>query len=82
MQKSKTAIPYAPPYAPQEELNLHNFNDLEDVIKECFLIFEGISQYNTPYKVLVVKKKYAFDPALITLFSRIGVTTMHNPNSA
>lgn len=48
-------------------------NSLEAVIKECFLIFEGTSQYNKPYKVLVVKKKYAFDPALIALFERLGV---------
>ena len=69
--------------APQQDFPLDHFlqdsNDLNDVIKNCFLIFEGISQYNTPYRVLVVKKKYAFDPALITLFKRIGVTVMHNP---
>ena len=73
--------PYLPPDEVQETLDMRNFNDLEDVIKECFLIFEGTSKYNTPYKVLVVKKKYSFDPALITLFSRIGVVTLKNPSS-
>ena len=60
----------------QEELNLQKFSDLDSVIKECFLIFEGISRVNKPYSVLVVKKKYSFDPALITLFKRIGVSVL------
>ena len=63
------------------QLDLQKFSDLDSVIKECFLIFEGTSKANRPYSVLVVKKKYSFDTVLITLFKRIGVTVLpHDSN--
>jgi len=66
-----------PPQYQQQEFDFTAQNSsLENVVKECFLIFEGTSQYNKPYKVLVVKKKYAFDPALIALCERLGVTVL------
>ena len=76
MQKPNEQEDFFPPHSPSR----FNFEkSLETVIKNSFLIFQGNSRLNEDYRVIVVKKKCAFDPALIALFEKIGVKTCeHN----
>lgn len=65
----------APNDEPQAYSRFNLEKSLESVFRKCFLIFQGTSRLNEDYRVVVVKKKYAFDPAFIALLERLGVET-------